>query len=172
MIYDKKELLEKLNRGEDLREDEYRVLILNGQYQLRDHLFLMKTGAYQKMLLGYASVGMLATKMEDGEMLAKSCAYMVGTYSTDLFHYESGLKYVEPCIKHMSRFNTINFLNQVRETNQFDSYIGELHDTIQEVLHYGIQSDSDDKLEESLTNLEESREKIKVIKKKYIGFSL
>ena len=172
MMYDKKKLMEKLNHGEDLKDQEYRVLIWNGRYQLLDHLFMIGNGNYRDTILSYAILGS-SFVISEGENsdFARACAYMMRSYPINLFHYESALKYVNPCIEHLSRFNTVNFLNQVEETNHYDHLIGNLHESISSI----ITSKNYDGLEDmndTLDALEESRNKIKTLKKKYIGFTL
>ena len=173
MTYSKKELIEKLENGEDLTDEEYRILILNGKMMSRDHLFMIKSPEAHELLIKYAVYGEAAARLgRDGADLANSCAYMMTTYSTNIYHYESLLKYVNPCFKHLCRYNTLNFVRHVRETDKFDSYIGDLHEELSDIFHSGITKEGMDEVEDTINKMEESKEKIKIIKKKYIGFSL
>ena len=173
MVYNKKELIEKLENGEELKDDEYRVLIMNGKVMAQDHLFMIKSPMCKESLIRYAIFGAAACKLgEDGADLVKGCAYMIGTYSTNLNNYESLLKYASPCLSHMSRFNTLNFIRHKEETDKYDSYIGDLHDSLLAVFNQGITPYGMEEIQDNINHLEESKQKIKCIKNKYIGFSL
>ncbi len=173
MVYNKKELIEKLENGEELKEDEYRVLIMNGKAMAQDHLFMISSPSCKNLLTKYAVFGAAACKLgEDGADLVRGCAYMIGTYSTNLNHYESIIKYSSSCLSHMSRFNTLNFIRQKEETDKYDSYIGDLHDSLLAVFNQGITPYAMEEVQDNINRLEESKQKIKCIKKKYIGFSL
>ena len=173
MTYNKKELIERLEKGEDLREDEYRALILNSRLLANDHLLMIKSPLCKNLLMKYAVYGAAATKLgRDGADLVRGCAYMIGTFSTNLNHYESLVKYADPCLTHMSRFNTLNYIHQAQATDAYDLGIGDLHDSLAFVFNQGITDQGMFDVQESIDNLEKEKSKIMTIKKKYIGFTL
>lgn len=171
-LYNKKELLDKLNNGFDLRKDEYRVLIKNGRYELSKRLFMLDSEDYVPTLLNYTTLGMLASKMDyyddDEKSLPRACTYMIASLGINTYNYVYGLEDSDIAYSRLCRYNTINFIREVEEIKKYEDLIGNLHDSISNVVDLGFTYETPDELQDRMNDLEESRTKIKVFRNKYI----
>lgn len=170
--YNKKELLDRLYKGFDLKDDEYKVLIRNGIYQLSDRLFDISGDDYDELYMQYMMLGALGTNMKYGEDydkdLPRACGCMMVSFPINTLNHIRGLKNSDVALERLCRFNTVNFLNEVSEIQRFDSLIGDLYDSINEVVQYGFNPGSSIELNDRMDDLQESTNKIKVLRNKYI----
>lgn len=170
--YNKKELLDRLYKGFDLKDDEYKVLIRNGIYQLSDRLFDISGDDYDELYMQYMVLGALGTNMKYGEDydkdLPRACGCMMVSFPINTLNHIRGLKNSDVALERLCRFNTVNFLNEVSEIQRFDSLIGNLYDSINEVVQYGFNPGSSIELNDRMDDLQESTNKIKVLGNKYI----
>ena len=157
---------------ERAKEDEYKVLIRNGIYQLSDRLFMISSDNYDEMYMQYMILGALGTNMKYGEDydkdLPRACSCMMVSFPINILNYIKGLRNSDVALDRLCRFNTVNFLNEVSEVKNYDTLIGELHDSINEVVQYGFNPEISIELNEKIDKLEESNNKIKVLRNKYI----
>ena len=171
-LYNKKELLDRLDKGFDLKDDEYRVLIRNGNYMLAERLYMLTDADYVDTFGEYMILGTLASRMNYGEDydkdLSKACGTMMSALPINLLHYINGLKNSHEVLDRLCRFNTVNFLNEVAEIKNYDTLLGDLHDSIREIVEFGFNPGSSLELQERVNDLEESKGKIKVLRNKYI----
>ena len=170
--YNKKELLDRLYKGFDLKDDEYKVLIRNGIYQLSERLFDISGDDYDELYMQYMVLGALGTNMKYGEDydkdLPRACGCMMVSFPINTLNHIRGLKNSDVALERLCRFNTVNFLNEVSEIQRFDSLIGNLYDSINEVVQYGFNPGSSIELNDRMDDLQESTNKIKVLRNKYI----
>ena len=171
-LYNKKELLSKLDKGFDLENDEYKALIRNGNYELSERLFMISSDDYVATLTEYMVLGALGSKMNYGEDydkdLPRACGCMLASLPYNTLNYIKGLRNGDVALDRLCRFNTVNFLSEVKEIKNFDSLIGDLYDSITEVVEYGFNPGSSIELSERIDDLEESKNKIMVLRNKYI----
>lgn len=170
--YNKRELLDRLDKGFDLKDNEYKVLIRNGIYELSNRLFMLSDDDYMDTLVEYTVLGALASNMKFGEDydkdLPKACGLMIASLPINITNYINGLKTSDEVLDRLCRFNTVNFLSEVNEIKNFDTLIGELHDSIHEIVEFGFNPGSSIELNERIDDLKESKSKIKVLRNKYI----
>lgn len=171
-LYNKNELLNSLNNGLDLTDEEYQVLINNGRYELNVKLALVSSEFYLPTLIEYTTLGLLVSKIDYEEDIDKviphSCGYMLGSLKTNKNNYLQGLEDSKTASSRLCRFNTVNFIRELAEIKRYEHLIKNLHDSITEIVDYGFVSSTIDELDERVNDLEESNNKIKLYRKKYI----
>ena len=171
-LYNKKELLSKLNNDLDLQDDEYRALIRNGNHELSERFCMIVSDDYSDTLREFIALGALGLQMVYGEdidkTLPKACAYMLASLPYIASNYFIGLQNGDIALDRLCRFNTVNFLHEVREIENFESLVDNLYDSISEVVEYGFTPESSFDLSDRIDDINESKNKIMVLRKKYI----
>ena len=166
------ELIKKLNNQMDLKDEEYNQLIKAGKDEIIKKLNEFSSEEYLEKLLEYTTLGYLATEMEyaddEDRTLARSCVYMISALAINHSNYIKSLKSGDNAAKTLCRFNTINFLNEIKEIKNYDTLVDNLHDNIENTVNIGYNLLSLDDLQENMEELEDSRNKIKIYRNKYI----
>lgn len=166
--YNVKELKSKLKNNEELKDEEYSVLIKYYKNKIIEEKFVFETNNYNETILKILTIGIIGQQMgDDAYYLPKTCSYMIATLPICRSNYEIALKDSKVASDILCRYNTLNFIREVEEVNRYNELTGELYDGIIEYSNMGYNFFKNNILEDEMKSLSNSRNKILNLRKKY-----
>ena len=166
--YNIKELKEKIKNNEELKDNEYKVLINYHRNKIIEKMYMNNISDYKDTITKLTLLAAIGTSMgEAAKYLPYTCSYMILTLPLTQENYLNAYQDSETASKILCRYNTLTFVKEVEEIDRFNELTGTLYDSIIEYTNIGYSTFEKNILKDEMDAIGESRGKILSLRNKY-----